>query len=369
MKHSVAIIMFLTALAVFSTTSVYAKDKPVGDNGFQFDTLAVVKTTPVKSQYKSGTCWSYATTSFVETEILRIDGKEYDLSEMYFVNYAYVNKAKQYLYYHGNNNFGQGGQAHDVTNVIREYGMATIDAFPGKKTDGVYNHSELAKKLKDDVAKGNKRRKDFDFTAIMDTVKMDLEEYIGATPEKVNFDGKMLSPLQFSKSVKINPNDYIEISSYTHHPFYKQFVLEVPDNWSHNLYYNLPVDELMEVMFYALNSGYSVCWDGDVSEKLFQHKNGKADLPEEQIGKVTQEMRQKTFLNRKTTDDHLMHIVGLSKDSKGRTCFYTKNSWGAESNKYGGYLHMTEDFVRLKTIAFMIHKDALPANIKAKLNL
>ncbi len=336
------------------------------------ETFLIVKEiehSPVISQGRTGTCWSFSTTSYFESEIMRLTGEKVDLSEMYFVNYAYVNKAKQYLMFHGHNNFGQGGQAHDVSNVIREYGMATIDAFPGKKVDGVYNHSELVKKLKDDLTAANKRRKDFDFMAAIDTVYMDLEKYIGPVPQKIEFNGKALSPLDFSKRVKINADDYIELSSYTHHPFYKQFVLEVPDNWSHDLYYNLPVDELMEVMFYALNSGYSICWDGDVSEKLFQHKNGKADLPKEQIGKVTQEMRQKTFLNRKTTDDHLMHIVGLSKDSEGRTCFYTKNSWGAESNSYGGYLHMTEDFVKLKTIAFMIHKDALPANIKAKLNL
>jgi bleomycin hydrolase len=145
--------------------------------------------------------------------------------------------------------------------------------------------------------------------------------------------------------------------------------LEVPDNWAHGLYYNLPIDELMEVMVYAINNGYSVCWDGDTSEKTFTHKKGKADLPDNQIGKVDQKLRQETFLNRTTTDDHLMHLVGLSKDAAGRNCFYTKNSWGTESNSFGGYLHMTYDYVRLKTVAIMVHKDAIPVNIKKKLNL
>jgi bleomycin hydrolase len=125
----------------------------------------------------------------------------------------------------------------------------------------------------------------------------------------------------------------------------------------------------MEIMFYALNNDYTVCWDGDTSEKTFTHKKGKADLPEKEIGKVDQELRQQTFLNRTTTDDHLMHLVGLSKDSAGRNCFYTKNSWGTASNDFGGYLHMTEDYVRLKTVAIMVHKDAIPAQIKKKLNL
>jgi bleomycin hydrolase len=146
-------------------------------------------------------------------------------------------------------------------------------------------------------------------------------------------------------------------------------VLEVPDNWAHALYYNLPIYELMEVMYHALNNGYSVAWDGDTSEETFTHKNGKADLPKKQRGIVTQELRQETFYNRTTTDDHLMHLVGLSKDSDDRDCFYTKNSWGDDSNKYGGYLHMTDDYVRLKTIGILVHKDAIPANIKTKLGL
>ena len=168
---------------------------------------------------------------------------------------------------------------------------------------------------------------------------------------------------------KIDPDDYVELTSYTHHPFYEKFVLEVPDNWSNDLYYNLPIDELLEVITYALKNGYTIAWDGDTSEKTFNHKLGKADLPEKQIGKVVQKQRQVSFFNRTTTDDHLMHIVGLSKDKDGRTCFYTKNSWGPDSNNYGGYLHITEDYVRLKTIAILVHKDSITQKIRKKLNL
>lgn len=327
-----------------------------------------IKHLPVISQGNTGTCWSFATTSFLESEIIRKGFPETDLSEMYFVKSGYKNKMREYIMYHGNNNFGQGGLAHDVIDVLRVDGMATNEAFSGKKIDGRYQHGGLVKKLKKEIAIINKKRENFDAGEI-DGLDKVLTEQIGKLTKKIYIEGDSLSPTEVAGCLEINPDDYVELSSYKHHPYYKLFVLEIPDNWSHNLYYNLPIDELMEVMYNAINTGYSICWDGDVSEKLFQHKNGKADLPEDQIGKVNQELRQKTFLDRTTTDDHLMHIVGLSKDPKGRTCFYTKNSWGPNSNQYGGYLHMTEDYVKLKTVAIMVHKDAIPVDIKTKLNL
>jgi bleomycin hydrolase len=327
-----------------------------------------IKHLPVISQGSTGTCWSFATTSFLESEIIRKGLPETNLSEMYFVKYGYKNKIEQYLMYHGNNNFGQGGLSHDVMNVLREEGMTTYESFPGKKVDGKYKHGELAAALKEEVALINKKRRDFDPTEVTELDEI-LIEQIGKSPKKVKIDGRNVVPVKVAGQLEINPDDYVELSSYSHHPFYHSFVLEVPDNWSHASYYNLPMEELLEVMYHSINLGYSVCWDGDVSEKLFSHKNGKADLPEEQIGKVDQELRQETFLNRTTTDDHLMHIVGISNDSEGRTCFYTKNSWGPKSNDYGGYLHMTEDYVKLKTVGIMVHKDAIPLNIKTKLNL
>ncbi len=351
------------AFAFISTLTGFAQNEKE-----TFTIEKEIKHLPVISQGRTGTCWSFATTSFLESEIIRLGFPETDLSEMYFVNYGYKNKVGKYMLYHGNNNFGQGGLSHDVMNILREHGMATNEAFPGKMIEGKFQHGDLEKGLKEKISAINKKRKDFDYseTEELDTI---LEEQIGSIPKKIKTEKKKLKPMDFRNSLNINPDDYIELSSYSHHPFYKPFVLEIPDNWAHGLYYNLPIDELMEVMYHAINSGFSVCWDGDVSEKLFSHKKGKADLPKEQIGKVDQELRQETFLNRTTTDDHLMHLVGLSKDSDGRTCFYTKNSWGPESNQHGGYLHMTDDYVRLKTVGLMIHKDALPGNIKTKLNL
>lgn len=323
---------------------------------------------PVISQGSTGTCWSFATTSFLESEIIRKGMPETDLSEIYFVNFAYINKAKKYMLYYGKYNFSEGGQAHDVFDVIRENGAVPFDAFPGIKTDDRYRHGDLVNALNMEVTELNKKKEGFNASEIKSLDPI-LKEHLGKIPKKVKSDNDSMSPLEFFNKLDINPNDYIEITSYSHHPFYSKFVLEVPDNWSQGLYYNLPIDELMEVMDYSIRNGYSFCWDGDTSEKTFEHRKGKADLPEKQKGKVTQELRQKTFFDRSTTDDHLMHVVGISKNSAGQKCFYTKNSWGEKSNNLGGYLHMTEDYVRLKTIAILVHKDAIPDSLKSKLNL
>jgi len=353
----------LFVVVLFCSTTVFAQEEK--------ETFLIekeIKHLPVISQGNTGTCWSFATTSFLESEIIRKGLPETDLSEMYFVKNGYKNKAKKYIMYHGNNNFGQGGLSHDVMDVIREYGVVTQEAFPGEMIDGRYKHGELEKLLKEEITAINKGRKGFDDD---DMKKIDqiLDEKIGKSPEKIKIGKDEMTPLEAVDYLKIDPDDYVELSSFNHHPYYQTFVLEIPDNWAHASYYNLPIDELMTVMMNAINNGYSVCWDGDVSEKFFVHGNGKADLPEEEIGKVDQELRQKTFLNHTTTDDHLMHLVGLSKDSEGRLCYYTKNSWGPDSNKHGGYLHMTEDYVRLKTVGIMVHKEAIPDEIKSKLSL
>ena len=328
----------------------------------------VIKHLPVISQGSTGTCWSFATTSFLESEIIRMGLPETDLSEMFFVYHAYHNKGEKYLMYHGNNNFGQGGQAHDVIDVLREHGLVTYDAYPGNMVNGRYRHRDLASELNDVVEDLNKDgsekplQEERAFNAV-------LLEHIGKTPDKFKHENKKTTPEEFRQQLGLNPDDYIEITSYSHHPFYEQVVLEIPDNWSHGLYYNLPLDEMMETMYYALNNGHTICWDGDTSEKTFEHKEGMADLDKKQKGKVDQEMRQETFRNRSTTDDHLMHIVGLSDNGNGEKCFYTKNSWGADSNDFGGYLNMTEDYVKLKTVALLLHKDAVPEHIAKKLGL
>ena len=349
-----------TVLILLSATLIAQEDKE------QFTIIKDIAHTPVTNQGSTGTCWSFTTTSFLESEIMRKGFPETKLSEMFFVYYGYLDKAGQYLLFQGNNNFGQGGQAHDVLNVLREKGLSTFDEFPGEKIDGKYNHRDLVAELEPEVQGLNKKKKNFDASDVS-SLQPILNKYLGKLPKKIQTDNGKVTPIELRAHFELNPDDYVELTSYAHHPFYKPFVLEVPDNWAHELYYNLPIDELIEVMNYALNNGFTVAWDGDTSEKTFTHKKGKADVPEKQIGKVGQELRQQTFFDRSTTDDHLMHLVGLSKDSAGRNCFYTKNSWGAESNDYGGYLHMTEDYVRLKTIAIMVHKDAIPETIKSKI--
>ena len=357
------VLLQVLVLVCFFSVTVFAQDEKE-----IFTIEKKIIHLPVISQGSTGTCWSFATTSFLESEIIRKGFPETDLSEMYFVYYGYIHKAEQYLMYHGDNSFSQGGQAHDVFNVLRETGMVTYDEFPGEKIEGRYQHGNLVNELNIEITELNKKKDGFEVEDLK-TVDSALNSQIGKIPKKIKTGDGSYSPNEFLQHFNINPDDYVELSSYSHHPFYKQFVLEVPDNWAHGLYYNLPIDELMEIMVYSINNGYTVCWDGDTSEKIFTHKKGKADLPENQIGKVDQALRQETFFNRTTTDDHLMHLVGLSKDAAGRNCFYTKNSWGAESNGYGGYLHMTEDYVRLKTMAIMVHKDAIPAQIRKKLNL
>ncbi len=355
-------ILVLLFVLLVSSVVVLAQEE---NNKFTIE--KELKHTPVISQGRTGTCWSFATTSFLESEIMRLGFPETDLSEMFFVYYNYKNKAFQYLLYHGHNNFGEGSVSHDVMNIVRSQGIATYESFPGKKKDGKYNHSELINKLKEEAEEINENE-DSDISDLK-CYNPILKKQLGKMPKKVNGDKGSSSSEELRDNFKIVPDDYVELSSFSHHPFYQTFVLEIPDNWAHASYYNLPIDELMDVMYYALNNGYTIAWDGDTSEKTFLHKKGKADLPEQQWGKVDQELRQKTFYKRTTTDDHLMHLVGLSKDSDGRSCFYTKNSWGPESNAYGGYLHMTEDYARLKTVAIMLHKDGIPENIKTKLGL
>jgi bleomycin hydrolase len=344
--------------------TAFAKDK--GKN--IFSDKVKLGFTSVKSQGSTGTCWSFATTSFLESELLRTGKGEFNLSEMYFVTKAYKNKAISYYLYHGNNNFSEGGQAHDVFNVIKEFGIVPDSIFPGKKIDGRFQHRDLVQELNIELKKSKKWSKTFN-ASITKNLNPIFKKYLGNTPKEFEFKGDLFTPTSFRDFLEIKPDNYIEISSYLHHPFYKPFILEIPDNWSHDAYYNLPIDELIEVLEYALENGFTVCWDGDTSERTFTHKKAKADLPKNQIGKIDQELRQKTFYNRKTTDDHLMHLVGLATNKDGRIFFNTKNSWGSNSNKNGGLLYLSEDYVRLKTISILLHRDAIPKKIANKLNL
>jgi bleomycin hydrolase len=360
---------FLTLLLVTFITFGSVAQTTVADK--KFKSIIDVPATPVKSQGRTGTCWSFATTSYIESEVLRQGGPELDLSEMYFVRYTYPEKARQYIMRHGLTNFSEGGQAHDVMNVVKKYGIVTEEAFPGKRdASKPHNHSELVAVLKSALDKLINERGASPSENWYEIIEAVLKIYTGEVPSGVEYNGKTLSPVKFMEEVKIDPDDYIELTSYSHHPWYSKFNLEIPDNWAFGLYYNLPMDELMEVMNNALNNGFSVCWDGDVSGENFSHQRGLATVPEKDSDremKITQEMRQEAFLSWQATDDHLMHITGISKDENGTIFYKTKNSWGTKSNLFGGFLYMSESYVKLNTVAIMIHKDAIPKHIAEKI--
>ncbi|MDR2389518.1 MAG: aminopeptidase [Tannerellaceae bacterium] len=370
--------------------------------GYQFTEIKRTEATSVKNQASTGTCWSFATASFLESELLRRGKGVYDLSEMFIVRQKYLNQLQDYYVRQGKGSVGQGSLAHTFKRIFKEQGITPEEVYHGiNYNSDRHNHSEMQRYIQAiaDVAIKAKHRSP-EYHKLINGL---LDIYLGELPETFAYKGKTYTPKSFAASLELNMDDYIELTSFTHHPYYGKFELEVPDNWEHQLMYNLPLDELIETLNYALNNGHTVCWDGDVSEKGFSFRNGVAILPEvnkiadyassddrarfekldeagrlEEVYKferpypeinVTPEVRQEGFETFVTTDDHLMHITGLAKDQKGTMYYITKNSWGTERNTSGGYLNMSESFVRSKTIYILLHKEAIPPAVKAKLGI
>ncbi|MBI5914202.1 MAG: aminopeptidase [Bacteroidetes bacterium] len=345
---------------------------------YQFTMTSDCNCTSIKNQQNTGTCWSFATSSFLESELIRLGKTEYDLSEMYFVRQIFLDKAQNYMYRQGKAQFGQGGLSHDVITAFTEAGAVPESVYSGKLPgEYTHDHTEMENALKGMLDALTKQKKIS--TRWAASVSGIMDAYMGDVPEKFTYNGKEFTPKTFAATLGINPADYVSFTSYTHHPFDQKMVLEIPDNWANGYYYNVPFADLVSITKNAIEKGYGVAWDGDVSEKGFSGGKGIALLPVsekredlftqpgEEVA-VTQELRQSTFTDYSTTDDHLMHITGLAKDQAGTRYFYVKNSWG-EISPYQGYIYMSEPYFRLKTVGIMVHKDAVPEAIRKRLGI
>jgi len=364
------IVLFVCVL----TTSVFAQK-------YTFSTVKDIQATPVKNQGNTGTCWSFSTSSFVESEIKRLSDMDIDISEMYFVRNTYTIKAWDYVMRQGHAQFSEGGLAHDVTNAIRKFGMVPRSVFSGLINDQKgYDHEEMFTLLKttlDEFIKNPNKKGSAEWKTAMNTI---LDTYMGKNPVTFIYKGSMYTPQTFAAITKFNPDDYVTITSFTQQPFYSKFILNIPDNFSNGFFYNVPLNDMMGIINTALANGYSVELDVDVSEPTFSSKNGIAVLPlnvndnkkslteivPEQ--KVTQLSRQQAFENYSTTDDHLMQITGMLTDQNGTTYYKVKNSWGTKLAN-GGYVYMSEAYARMKIISIMVHKDAISKELKGLLKL
>jgi bleomycin hydrolase len=353
---------------------------------FQFTDVVNIENTPVKNQGSSGTCWSYSANSFLESEMIRMGKKPVEISQIYTARNAYIEKGKNYVRMHGAISLGDGGALHDVINMYRKYGALPQSVYTGLNYGTANNKfAEMGAMGEAVLAAAVKNPNGELSPAWLKAYTAVIDSYLGTVPESFDYNGKKYTPQTFAKDViGINPDDYVELSSFKEYPLYSKFVLMVPDNWSLDQVYNVKLNELTDVIDNALRNGYTVGWAGDVSEKGFSWKNGVAYIPtknfadmtpEEKEGlfkgpqaelEITDDVRQKAFDNYNTTDDHGMHIVGISKDQNGKEYYIVKNSWGA-TNDYKGYMYMTKNFVKYKTTAILLNKGGLPKEISKKL--
>ena len=398
---------FLFSLVLSGFVCAAAAQEPAKEEekGYRFTDQKVIPTNAIKNQYRSGTCWCYSTCSFLEDEIRRAGGGEIDLAEMWIVRNIYFEKAVKYVRLHGHLNFAVGGAAHDVTNGIRDYGIVPEEVYPGLNYGTElpeFNEIDAVLKAYVDAVINTADRTGGKLTTAWQTgLNSILDAYFGVRPEKFTYNGKEYTPQSFAASLPIKMDDYVDITSYTHHPFYAPFVLELPDNWAWGVSYNVPLDELMTIIDYALDNDYTIAWGSDVTEKGFSRSLAVAIVPEADLssmegtdaarwgdlspaerdkmlykfdkpGKekvITQEMRQTAFDNYETTDDHGMVIIGTATDQNGNAYYKVKNSWGVTASPYDGYYYFSRPFVAYKTMSFMVNKNAIPKDIRKKLGL
>lgn len=373
--------------AVLSTTAAFAQTNTNKEGSkYEFTTIKDLEATGVQNQGQTGTCWSFSGLSFFESEVLKagkVKNANLNLSEMFVVRNMYPLKAENYVRMHGKANFAEGGGFPDDLLCLKRFGMVPQSVYDGNRNK-TYNHAEMVtllegivKPLGDAKAVNPAWKKAFNGV---------VDAYMGTAPEKFEYEGKTYTPQSFAKYLGLNADDYVVISSFTHHPFYNQFVLEVPDNWNWESVYNVPLADFTKIAETAVTNGYSIAWAADVSEKTFAYRDGLAIIPEKELadmsqqeraslytqpGKekvITQELRQEAFDNFETQDDHGMHITGIYKDQNGTKYFKVKNSWGTE-NPCGGYFYASMPYFAYKTTCYMVNKKAIPADIAKKMGI
>ena len=394
-------LLTIAAMGMFCISGMAqeAKDKK---EGFEFTVVKENPITSIKNQNRAGTCWSYSGLAFIESELLRMGKGEHDLAEMFIVHNTYLDRADKTVRTHGDVSFSQGGSFYDVLYAMKNYGLVPeTEMRPGVMYgETLSNHNELSA-VSDAVVAAIAKQKSLQKNANNEllwkkAVQAVHDIYLGERPEKFTYNGKEYTPKSFYESLGLNADDYVSLTSYTHHPFYSSFVLEIQDNWRWAPSYNLPIDELMEVFDNAIMKGYTIAWGSDVSEDGFS-RNGIAVLPDVEKAQelsgsdmarwlkmkpeekklntkpqpqkwATQEERQAAYDNFETTDDHGMQIYGIAKDQMGNEYYMVKNSWG-KSGTYEGIWYASKAFARYKTMNIVVHKDALPKAIAKKLGI
>jgi len=387
-------------LATFAFTVFAAEKTTAAVDTFQFTIVKENKITPVKNQASSGTCWSFSGLGFFESELLRMGKPEVDLSEMFVVYHSYSDKADKFVRTNGHINFAAGGSFHDVMYVLKNYGIVPEQQMNGLNYgEDSHRHGELdalTEAYVKTVVRNPNKKLSTAWKAGFDGI---LDAYLGKLPNEFTVNGKKFTPVTYAQSLGLNMDDYVSLTSFTHHPFYTKFAIEIPDNWRWGESYNLPLDEFAKIFENAVDKGYTIAWGSDVSEKGFT-RNGVAlnpELKKENLPgsdqarwlnisqkemeakilaangpqpevKVTQELRQQGFDNYQTTDDHGMVIYGSATDQNGAKYYLVKNSWGTDS-KYKGIWYASESFVLHKTINIVVHKDAVPKDILKKLGV